>query len=48
MLKIVIVILILQVPGLASNTSYWLTMSCTDIYDQVHTSATLNFTTGWN
>ena len=36
-----------KIPGLVSNTSYWLMMSCSDIYGNLHNSSLLNFTTGW-
>ena len=35
-----------KIPGLVSNTSYWLMMSCSDIYGKLHNSSLLNFTTG--
>lgn len=34
-----------KIPGLVSNTSYWLMMSCSDIYGNLHNSSLLNFTT---
>ena len=35
-----------QVNSLQRNTSYWLFMTCTDIYGDVYNSSILNFTTG--
>ena len=35
-----------QVNSLHRNTSYWLFMTCTDIYGDVYNSSILNFTTG--
>ena len=37
-----------QIKNLQCNTSYWLVMTCTDIYGSIHNSSVLNFTTGKN
>jgi len=34
-----------QIKNLQCNTSYWLVMTCTDIYGSIHNSSVLNFTT---